>query len=238
MVLSDRAGSGVEAVAERLNARRPGSAHVVIADISTEAENARLVHEARRVAGRIDLFFANAGVGAGTDIATAESDWETSFDVNVHAHRWAAKYLVPEWLALGKGYFASTASAAGVLAQIGSAPYSVTKHAAVAFAEWLSITYGARGIKVSCLCPQGVNTAMLRGGDRPGIDTNSGNVVRVAGVVLEPNQVADMVHDALVAERFFIFPHPEVADYVKVKASEHERWLGGMRKLQRRVFGV
>ena len=111
-------------------------------------------------------------------------------------------------------------------------------NAAVAFAEWLSITYGSRGIKVSCLCPQGVNTAMLRGGDRQGIDANAGNVVRVAGAVLEPAQVADVVHDALVEERFFIFPHPEVGDYVKIKATEHERWLGGMRKLQRRVFGV
>jgi NAD(P)-dependent dehydrogenase (short-subunit alcohol dehydrogenase family) len=177
-------------------------------------------------------------VGMGTDLSSSEVDWTTSFDVNVHAHRWAAKYLLPEWLAAGRGYFASTASAAGVLAQIGSAPYSVTKHAAVAFAEWLSITYGSRGITVSCLCPQGVNTAMLRGGDRPGIDSNAGNVVRAAGVVLEPSEVADIVHDAMVAERFFIYPHSEVADYVKVKANEHERWLGGMRKLQKRVFGI
>jgi NAD(P)-dependent dehydrogenase (short-subunit alcohol dehydrogenase family) len=238
VVLSDRSGTDVHAVADRLNTRRANSAHVVIADVSREAENERLVLEARRLAGPIDLFFANAGVGTGTDLDSAESDWTTSFDVNVHAHRWAAKYLLPEWLAAGRGYFASTASAAGVLAQIGSAPYSVTKHAAVAFAEWLSITYGSRGISVSCLCPQGVNTAMLRGGDRPGIDTNAGNVVRAAGVVLEPAQVADVVHDALVAERFFIYPHVEVAEFVKVKANEHERWLGGMRKLQRRVFGV
>jgi NAD(P)-dependent dehydrogenase (short-subunit alcohol dehydrogenase family) len=238
VVLSDRAGADVEAVVERLNARRPGSAYSVIADVAHEEQNARLVSQARQLAGRIDLFFANAGVGLGTDLDSSESDWSTSFDVNVHSHRWAAKYLMPEWLAAGQGYFASTASAAGVLAQIGSAPYSVTKHAAVAFAEWLSITYGSRGIKVSCLCPQGVNTAMLRGGDRQGIDANAGNVVRVAGAVLEPAQVADVVHDALVAERFFIFPHPEVGDYVKIKATEHERWLGGMRKLQRRVFDV
>lgn len=242
VVLSDRAGAGVETVAARLNLRRPGSAHVIIADVSREDENERLVREARRVAGRIDLFFANAGVALGTDLSATEADWSTSFDVNVHAHRWAAKYLMPEWLAAGRGYFASTASAAGVLAQIGSAPYSVTKHAAVAFAEWLSITYGARGIAVSCLCPQGVNTAMLRGGDREpergSIDTSAGNVVRAAGAVLEPAEVANVVHDALVEERFFVFPHPEVAEYMKVKANEHARWLGGMRKLQRRVFGV
>jgi NAD(P)-dependent dehydrogenase (short-subunit alcohol dehydrogenase family) len=116
----------------------------------------------------------------------------------------------------------------------------VSKHAAVAFAEWLSITYGSRGVKVSCLCPQGVNTAMLRGGDQPAASNqpNGGNVVRAVGAVLEPAQVANVVHDALVEERFFIFPHPEVADYLKVKAVEHERWLGGMRKLQRRVLGV
>lgn len=238
VVLSDRAGTGVESLAARLSAKRPGSAHAVIADVSREEENKRLVDEARRLAGRIDLFFANAGVAMGGDLGAAESEWATSFDVNVHAHRWAAKYLMPEWLAAGKGYFASTASAAGVLAQIGSGPYSVTKHAAVAFAEWLSITYGSRGISVSCLCPQGVNTAMLRGGDRPGSEPTESNVVRAVGVVLEPSQVADVVHDALVEERFFILPHPEVADYMKVKATEHERWLGGMRKLQRRVFGV
>ncbi|MEK0444477.1 MAG: hypothetical protein RL507_1330 [Actinomycetota bacterium] len=242
VVLSDRAGADVQTIAARLNARRPDSAHVVIADISTEHENERLVHEARRIAGRIDLFFANAGVAMGTDLSASETEWNTSFDVNVHAHRWAAKYLLPDWLAAGRGYFASTASAAGVLAQIGSAPYSVTKHAAVAFAEWLSITYGSRGLRVSCLCPQGVNTAMLRGGDRPAensaINPNAGNVVRAAGAVLEPHEVADAVHDAIVAERFFVFPHPEVADYMKLKVTEHERWLGGMRKLQRRVFGV
>lgn len=238
VVLSDLAGSGVEAIAQRLASRRAGSAHAITADVSLESENERLVTEAIRMAGPIDLFFANAGVALGTDLSASENDWMTSFDVNVHAHRWAAKYLLADWLARGRGYFASTASAAGVLAQIGSAPYSVTKHAAVAFAEWLSITYGSRGIAVSCLCPQGVNTAMLRGGDRDGIDANAGNVVRAAGVVLEPRDVADAVFEALVEERFFIFPHPEVADYMQIKSAEHERWLGGMRKLQRRVFGV
>jgi NAD(P)-dependent dehydrogenase (short-subunit alcohol dehydrogenase family) len=240
VVVSDRAEAPLAALAARLNIVRPGSVHAVVADLSREDENARLVHEARRLAGRIDLFFANAGVALGGDLSATEDEWTTSFAVNLHAHRWAAKHLLPEWLASGGGYFASTASAAGVLAQIGSAPYSVSKHAAVAFAEWLSITYGSRGVKVSCLCPQGVNTAMLRGGDQPAASDqpDGGNVVRAVGAVLEPAQVADVVHDALVEERFFIFPHPEVADYLRVKADEHERWLGGMRKLQRRVFGV
>lgn len=238
VVLSDLHEPALNELAARLNAKRPNSAFAVVADVSREEENARLVRHARELAGPIDLFFANAGVAMGTDLSASETDWNMAFDVNVHAHRWAAKYLLPEWLAAGKGYFASTASAAGVLAQIGSAPYSVTKHAAVAFAEWLSITYGSRGLSVSCLCPQGVNTAMLRGGDRPDQRPTESNVVRAVGVVLEPAAVADFVHDALVEERFFIFPHPEVADYMKVKANEHARWLGGMRKLQRRVFGV
>ena len=238
VVLSDRPGTNVAALAARLNAKRAGSAYVVEADVAHEEENARLVSESRRLAGHIELFFANAGVAMGGDLSASENEWNVSFDVNVHAHRWAAKYLMPEWLAAGKGYFAVTASAAGVLAQIGSAPYSVTKHAAVAFAEWLSITYGSRGISVSCLCPQGVNTAMLRTGDRPDAPPNETNVVRAVGAVLEPSQVADFTHDALVEERFFILPHPEVADYMKVKATEHARWMGGMRKLQRRVLGV
>jgi NAD(P)-dependent dehydrogenase (short-subunit alcohol dehydrogenase family) len=133
-----------------------------------------------------------------------------------------------------RGYFCSTASAAGLLAQIGSAPYSVTKHGAVAFAEWLSITYGGRGLKVSCLCPQGVNTNMLNAGAELG---DGGDVVRSVGVVLEPADVAEMVHQAIVEERFLILPHPEVADYMALKGSDHGRWLGGMRKLQRRVLG-
>jgi NAD(P)-dependent dehydrogenase (short-subunit alcohol dehydrogenase family) len=122
-----------------------------------------------------------------------------------------------------------------LLAQIGSAPYSVTKHAAVAFAEWLSITYGGRGLKVGCLCPQGVNTNMLNLGDQLG---DGGNVVKSVGVVLEPSTVADIVHDAIVDERFLILPHPEVSEYMQLKATDLPRWLAGMRKLQRRVLGV
>ncbi len=203
------------------------------ADISTEAGNRSLVEAATAALGPIDLFFANAGVGVGADVVnTPEDVWETAFAVNVHAHRWAAKYLVPGWLERGDGYFCSTASAAGLLAQIGSAPYTMTKRAAVAFAEWMAITYGDAGIKVTCLCPQGVNTAMLHAGDAamPG-----GNVVKAAGAVLEPDEVAGDVVEAIRDERFFVLPHPEVAEYMQLKAGDPERWLGGMRKLQRRV---
>jgi len=209
----------------------PGAVGLV-ADVSTEAGNAALVAEARRALGSIDLFFANAGVAVGVDLTTSERDWALAFDVNVNAHRWAAKHLIDEWLDAGRGYFCSTASAAGLLSQIGSAPYTVTKHAAVAFAEWLSITYGDRGLRVSCLCPQGVNTAMLDGPLGGGTD-----VVRAAGAVLEPDEVADVAVAAIADERFLILPHPEVQGFVERKATDHARWLAGMRRLQARVVG-
>ncbi|MEX2627383.1 MAG: SDR family oxidoreductase [Ilumatobacteraceae bacterium] len=227
VVLADRDG-----VAEAADGLR--GAVEVIADIGTEAGNVALIEAAEEAFGPIDLFFANAGVGFGGDPMSSDEVWDTSFAVNVHAHRWAAKHLLPGWLARGEGYFCSTASAAGVLAQIGSAPYSVTKHAAVAFAEWLAITYRDQGLRVSCLCPQGVNTRMLEGGDELG-DGAGGNAVRLSGAVLEPTDVADIVVDAIDDERFYIFPHPEVGDYLRLKGSEPERWLAGMRKLQRRV---
>lgn len=237
VVLADRDLVPLDKLADELNAQRPSSAHAVAADVGSEGANASLVAEAEATFGPIDLFFANAGIGGGTDLATSEEDWNNAFNVNVHAHRWAAKYLLPGWLARGEGYFCSTASAAGLLSQIGSAPYSLTKHAALAFAEWLSITYGNRGLKVSCLCPQGVNTNMLRGADVVNAGP-SGNVVRTVGTVLEPEEVAEIVVKTIRAETFLILPHPEVAGYVAKKATEHERWLAGMRKLQLRVSGV
>jgi len=221
---------GAEAVADSMV-----GAVGITADVSTEAGNRALVDAARDAFGTIDLFFANAGVGIGAGVLeTPEADWELAFAVNVHAHRWAAKYLLPDWIERGEGYFCSTASAAGLLAQIGSGPYTLTKRAAVAFAEYLAITYGDAGVKVTCLCPQGVNTQMLHAGDDalPG-----GNVVKAAGDVLEPAQVADDVIAAIEAERFFVLPHPEVAEYMALKATDPERWIGGMRKLQRRVAG-
>ena len=221
---------GADSVAAELD----GSVSLA-ADMADESSIVAMIDAAEATNGPIDLYFANAGVAVGTDPMDDERLWELSFDVNIHAHRWAARRLLPGWLERGDGYFCSTASAAGLLAQIGSAPYSVTKHAAVAFAEWLSITYGNRGLKVSCLCPQGVNTDMLNAGDELG---DGGNVVRSVGVVLEPADVADTVYDAIVAERFLILPHPEVADYLALKATDPPRWLGGMRKLQRRVMGV
>ena len=242
VVVSDVEASGIGALATELNAARPNSVLAVVADVASEQGNKELVASARQFLSQdghsgIDLFFANAGVGSGTLLETTpEADWDLAFNVNVHAHRWAAKYLLEDWLIAGQGYFCSTASAAGLLSQIGSIPYSVTKSAAVAFAESLSITYGDRGVRVSCLCPQGVNTNMLRQGDSPGVGIAS-NVVRAAGLVLEPEDVALFVSDAIEAERFLILPHPQVAEFEQRKAADRDRWLTGMRKLQARVFG-
>lgn len=243
VVAADRDGAGLAAVVDGLNAQRADSAAAFVADVGTEAGNRALVEAAEDTFGPIDLFFANAGVAVGTDLTTDEADWDLAFNVNVHAHRWAAKYLLPGWLARGSGYFCSTASAAGLLSQIGSAPYSLTKHAAVAFAEWMSITYGDRGIKVSCLCPQGVNTNMLNGTSNeaiqrpPGATASGADVVRAAGLVLEPEEVAEVAVGVIAAETFLILPHPEVLTFLQRKAGDYDRWLGGMRKLQARVFG-
>jgi NAD(P)-dependent dehydrogenase (short-subunit alcohol dehydrogenase family) len=227
VVVSDL--SGVDSVAAAL----PGAVGVT-ADVGTEAGNVALIDTAEQHFGPVDLFFANAGVGRGVDPMSDEADWDTSFAVNMHAHRWAARRLLPGWLERGQGYFCSTASAAGLLAQIGSAPYSVTKHAAVAFAEWLSITYGERGIRVSCLCPQGVNTAMINSDQMGG----AVSVVRGVAAVLEPDEVAEVTMSAIENERFLILPHPEVADYISLRGSDHARWMGGMRKLQRRMIAI
>lgn len=242
LVVSDIQGPRVAAVADELNAIRPGSALAVTADIGTESGNMDLIWRAHEFFTNhdnpfgIDLFFANAGVGGGTFLeTTAEAEWELAFNVNINAHRWAAKYLIPLWLERDQGgYFCSTASAAGLLTQIGSAPYSVTKHAAVGFAEWLSITYGSRGIKVSCLCPQGVNTDMI---NQQTDFAGATDIVRAAADVLEPETVAEVVSAAIETETFLILPHPEVAGYEQFKAADRDKWLAGMRRLQSRIMG-
>jgi NAD(P)-dependent dehydrogenase (short-subunit alcohol dehydrogenase family) len=235
VVAADRDADALTAVVDQLNAARPGEAVAVAVDLGTEGGNQQLVATAEDTFGAIDLFFANAGVAVGTDLTTSEADWELAFNINVHAHRWAAKYLLPGWLARGEGYFCSTASAAGLLSQIGSAPYSLTKHGAVAFAEWMSITYGDRGVRVSCLCPQGVNTNMLN--QDPLNSGGGGDVVRAAGAVLEPDDVAEVAVGVIRAETFLILPHPEVLTYLQRKTGDYDRWLSGMRKLQARIVG-
>jgi NAD(P)-dependent dehydrogenase (short-subunit alcohol dehydrogenase family) len=230
----DLDGPGAEAVAAEIG----GGAVGVRADVARQEDVDALIGAAREAFGPVDLFCANAGVGAGTDLDTADDVWDMAFDVNVRAHILAARRLVPEWVERGEGYFLTTASAAGLLTQIGSAPYSVTKHAAVAFAEWLSVTYGDRGVRVSCLCPMGVNTGMLQAGMALKGDEGLGTrVVAAAGDVLEPEDVADAVVDALREERFLVLPHPEVLEFFRRKGADYDRWLAGMRRLQAHVAG-
>jgi NAD(P)-dependent dehydrogenase (short-subunit alcohol dehydrogenase family) len=231
VVVADIDGSGATHVAEAIEERHPGVSLAVACDVSDDASVGALIESAEATCGPVDLFFANAGIGLGTDLDTSDADWDRSFAVNVKSHYYAARRLVPGWLARGDGYFCSTASAAGILTQIGSAPYAVTKHAAVAFAEWLSVTYGGHGVKVSCLCPMGVNTNMLNSD----ISSTGGSVVRAAGEVVEPEFVAGVVVDAIREERFLVLPHPEVLTFFQRKTSDYDRWLNGMRRLQARV---
>jgi NAD(P)-dependent dehydrogenase (short-subunit alcohol dehydrogenase family) len=198
-------------------------------DVADESELTTAIHAIEADLGPIDLFCSNAGILCIGGVELPTDEWQRMFDVNVYAHIHAARALVPRMIERGGGYLLNTASAAGLLTQIGSAPYSVTKHAAVALAEWISITYGDQGIKVSVLCPQAVNTNMTAG-------TENGGVAGVDGM-LEPDDIAEAVVAGLAAESFLILPHPEVAEYVRRKAADHDRWLGGMRRLQSRFTG-
>jgi len=198
----------------------------VACDVSREADIVALV--ARTVAkhGAIDLFCSNAGIAVNGDEQTPDAEWARCWDVNVMAHVYAARAVVPHMLERGSGYLLQTVSAAGLLTHPQSATYAVTKHASLAFAEWLSMTYGDRGIKVSALCPQGVRTDMLRRAEAEGTRRSF-----LLDSALEPEQVADDVVKGLEAERFLILPHGEVAEFVRRKAADHDRWLRGMRRL-------
>ncbi len=184
-----------------------------------------MIEQAEKQNGPIDLFCANAGIFTPGGEELDFADWEQTLNINVIAHVHAARVLVPRMLARGGGYWLSTASAAGLLSQIGSAPYAVSKHAAVAFAEWLSITYGDRGLKVSCLCPQGVRTRMLLGDDGERESFLRGGSISV-------EEVAQAVVRGLDVEQFLILPHPEVLEYFRRKATDYDRWIRGMRRLQ------
>jgi NAD(P)-dependent dehydrogenase (short-subunit alcohol dehydrogenase family) len=195
-------------------------------DVTDPAAVAGLVESVERDHGAIDLFCSNAGVAIPGGPEQADDLWRLSIDVNVMAHVYAARALVPRMLARGGGYLLQTASAAGLLTQLGSAPYSVSKHAALALAEWLAITYGDQGLKVSVLAPQAVRTAMTAG-------VAGGGVAGVDGM-LEPDDVAAAVVEGLADERFLILPHPQVLEYFRRKAADYDRWLAGMRRLQSR----
>ena len=194
-------------------------------DVAQEADVVRLVERVTQKYGVIDLFCSNAGVGVSGGVNAPDGDWERSWQVNVMAHVYAARAVLPGMLARGEGYLLQTVSAAGLLTQLGSAPYSVTKHAALAFAEWLAITHGDQGIKVSALCPMGVRTDMLKRAE-------FGGGAFLLESAVEPEQVAEDVVKGLDEETFLILPHPEVAEFFARKATEYDRWLRGMRRLQ------
>jgi NAD(P)-dependent dehydrogenase (short-subunit alcohol dehydrogenase family) len=222
VVCSDRNGDGVRAVAEEIG----GVAFET--DVSKEADIKSMIEKVEAEHGPIDLFCSNAGIGIGGGAEAPDEAWQRIWDINVMAHVWAARHMVPRMIERGEGYLLNTASAAGLLSQIGSAPYAVTKHAAVALAEWLAITHGDKGIKVSVLCPQAVRTAMTAG--------NPDGVASVDGMI-EPEEVAEACVRAIEAEDFLVLPHPEVLEYMRRKTGDYNRWIGGMRKLQRRYRG-
>ena len=238
VLVADLDADAALAVAKSVNADRPGTAISAGADVSDTAQIQQLIDLAEAEFGPVDLYFANAGITGVAGLDISEREWDQSIDVNLRAHLRAAQLLVPKWVERGEGYFVSTASAAGLLTQLGSATYSVTKHAAVGFAEWLNITYGDQGVRVSCLCPMGVNTKLLYSGEETGsvLGSLATRAVTAAGDVLEPTAVADIVLEAIDDERFLILPHPGVIDMYRQKAADYDRWLRGMRRYQRSLL--
>jgi NAD(P)-dependent dehydrogenase (short-subunit alcohol dehydrogenase family) len=222
VVVADLDGAAAAVVAKEVE----GVAFEV--NVARDEDLERLVRDVIAKFGGIDLFCSNAGIMVEGGPEAADADWQRIWEINVMGHVFAARAVLPGMLERGEGYLLQTVSAAGLLTLIGSAPYSVTKHAALGFAEWLSITYGDRGIRVSALCPQGVRTAML-------LDSDTGPANFLRGTAVEPEDVADVVIRGLEEERFLILPHPEVAEYFRNKAGDYERWLRGMRKLQREM---
>ena len=229
IVLADIHLAPAEAVAAAINADGRDRALALRCDVSVEADIQALVAATRARFGQVDIFMSNAGIGgASGGFEVADPLWDKMWQVHGMAHVWAARAVVPEMVARGEGYFVVTASAAGLLTIVESAPYAVTKHAAVAFAEWLRVAYGRRGVRVSCLCPQGVRSAMTAGG---------AGSAEVDGM-LSPEQVAQSVVDTMRDETFLVLPHPQVLDYFRAKGQHYDRWLGGMQKLYaRQVLG-
>jgi NAD(P)-dependent dehydrogenase (short-subunit alcohol dehydrogenase family) len=221
VICADINGEGAKATADAIGGR------AFTTNVAKEADIQSLIETVEAEEGPIDLFCSNAGIGYGGGAEVDDARWQRIWEINLMSHVWAARHLVPRMVARGGGYLLNTASAAGLLSQVGSAPYAVTKHAAVALAEWLSITHGDQGIKVSVLCPQAVRTAMTAG--------NPDGVASVDGMI-EPEEAAEACVRAIEAETFLVLPHPQVLEYMRRKTGDYDRWLGGMRKLNRR-FG-
>lgn len=205
------------------------------ADASSVEGIAALLDAARKKYGPVDIYVANAGITGQPGLGDDESAWDRIIDINLRGHIRAAKAVVPEWVERGRGHFVAVSSAAGLLTQLGAAPYSVTKHAAVGFAEWLAITYGDDGIGVSCVCPMGVDTPLLRGmTESPEPEGRvAGAAVTGAGAVVSPDTVAALVVQSIVDGTFLVLPHPEVLTMYRQKGADYDRWIAGMRRYHR-----
>jgi NAD(P)-dependent dehydrogenase (short-subunit alcohol dehydrogenase family) len=224
VVVADLDAQKAQAVADEIDGLAAGT------DVRRKEQIEALIQQAEDANGPIDVFFSNAGVPgpAGGPAEAPPEDWQQTWEVNVMAHVWATRALIPAMLERGDGYLLNTASAAGLLTHVAALQYAVTKHAAVALAEWLSINYADKGVKVSCLCPQAVRTPMMMAT----LEDSSGASVLASGDMIEPEDVAGATVEAMREERFLILPHPEVAKYIAVKAGDPERWLAGMRRLR------
>lgn len=232
------ASAGVKVVADDIDADSAAETAALIGGVASTADAAStdgiatLLDTARRSFGSVDIYVANAGIAGQSGLGDDEAAWDRIIDINLRAHIRAAKALVPEWLERGSGHFASVASAAGLLTQLGAAPYSVTKHAAVGFAEWLYITHGDKGIGVTCVCPMGVDTPLLRGmSDSPDAEIRvAAAAVTNAGAVLDADAVAALAVQAIADGTFLVLPHPEVLTMYRQKGADYERWIAGMRR--------
>ena len=200
-------------------------------DVSTAPGVHDLIDAAREYLNEIDIYCSNAGIAIGAGPDAPEEAWQQSWEVNLMAHVWASRELLPTWLERGRGCFVVTASAAGLLTMLGTATYSVTKHAAESYAEWLAATYGHRGLVVHCICPQGVRTNMLA-------QSGGAGKVVLQDAAIEPEQVAEALLAGMEAGRFLILPHPEVHGYYQMRAANPDRWLRGMNRMQQRIEEV
>lgn len=223
IVVADLNEQGAKAAAEEVKGIG------VACDVAAEDQIVKLVRRAEEAFGPIDLFCSNAGLATKGGAEAPDADWQLNWDVHLMSHVYAARAVLPDMIKRGKGYLLNTASAAGLLTEMGSAPYSVTKHAAVAFAEWLSIQHYEAGIRVSCLCPMGVTTNMLA------VDDPHVNYLKLTAV--SPEHVAEECVKAIRDERFLILPHPEVREFYAYRANDTDRWMNGMRRLNKKIRG-
>ena len=224
LVLADINTTNVEETAAEV------SGLAITVDVAKEADIINLVERTEAEVGPIDLFCSNAGIATASDLNSPNEEWQRIWEINVMSHIYAARAVVPRMIARGGGYLMNTSSAAGLLNQIGSVEYGVTKHAAVGFGEWVALTHGHEGIKVSMLCPQAVRTAMT---DNDGVGTAAASV----DGMMEPEELAEVVIEGLRKESFLILPHPIVLEYMQRKTSDYDRWISGMSRLQQKIMG-